>query len=80
MLGEWALGVYGAELRRGWLKELVIWRWWWLVIRDVVEWLRWWRDMGVWWRWWVWVDVVLMLPLTQCRLLLLLMKDVNGIL
>jgi hypothetical protein len=33
------------------------------MIWDVVEWQRWWRDMGVWWRWWGWVGVGLMLPL-----------------
>jgi hypothetical protein len=52
------------------------------MIRDVVEWRRWWRDMGVWWIWWGWVGVGLMLPLAQRRLLplLLLAKDVNVIL
>jgi hypothetical protein len=49
------------------------------MIWDVVEWLRWCRDMIVWWRW---VGVGLMLPLVECRLvpLLLLPKVVNGIL
>jgi hypothetical protein len=58
------------------------------MIWDVVEWQRWWRGMGVWWRWWgsgwvgIDVDVGLMLSLAQRRLLplLLLAKDVNGIL
>jgi hypothetical protein len=31
---------------------------------DVVEWWRWWMDMGVWWRS---VGVGLMLPLAQCH-------------
>jgi hypothetical protein len=52
------------------------------MIHDVVKWQRWWRDMGVWWRWWRCVGVGLMLPLAQRRLLplLLLVKDVYGIL
>jgi hypothetical protein len=43
------------------------------------EWGMTWRDMGVWWRW---VGVGLMEPLVQRQLLplLLLVKDVNGIL
>jgi hypothetical protein len=63
MDGEWTLGVCGAELWRGWLEELVMWRRWRLMIQDVVEWQRWWMDMGVGWRWWGWVDVGLMLHL-----------------
>jgi hypothetical protein len=45
---------------------------------DVIE-LRMWGDMSVWWEW---VDVVLMLPLNQRHILslLLLVKDVDGIL
>jgi hypothetical protein len=46
---------------------------------DVVELRRWWGDMSVWWEW---VDGVLMLPLNHWWLLslLLLAKDVDGIL
>jgi hypothetical protein len=45
---------------------------------DVIELWRW-GDMSVWWEW---VDIVLMLPLKQRWLLslLLLVKDVDGIL
>jgi hypothetical protein len=48
-------------------------------VKDVVKLWRWWGDMSVWWEC---VDVVLMLPLNQRWLLslLLLAKDVNGIL
>jgi hypothetical protein len=79
---EQALGVDVAESRWRWgrqLEELVVWRWWWLVVKDVVKLWRWWGDMSVWWEC---VDVVLMLPLNQRWLLslLLLAKDVNGIL
>jgi hypothetical protein len=46
---------------------------------DVVEWWRWSRDMVICWRW---VGVGWMLPLAQQWLLplLLLVKDVDGIL
>jgi hypothetical protein len=49
------------------------------MVGDVVEWRRWWRDIIVWWRW---VGIGLMLPLAQRWLLplLLLVKDINGIL
>jgi hypothetical protein len=49
------------------------------MMRDVVEWRRWWRHMIVWWRW---VGVGLMLLLAQQWLLplLLLTRDVDGIL
>jgi hypothetical protein len=55
-------------------------RWWrWLVLEDVVKLWRWWGEVSVWWER---VDVVLMLPLNQLWLLslLLLAKDIDGIL
>jgi hypothetical protein len=44
-----------------------------------VEWQRWWRDVVMWWGW---VVVGLMLPLAQRWLLplLLLVKNIDGVL
>jgi hypothetical protein len=49
-----------------------------LMIWDVFEWWRWWRDIIVWWRW---VGARLMLPFVPRRLLplLLLAKDIDCI-
>jgi hypothetical protein len=50
-----------------------------MVLGVVIELWWWWRDMSVCWEW---VDIVLMLPLSQRWLLslLLLAKNVDGVL
>jgi hypothetical protein len=50
-----------------------------MVMGVVIELQWWWGDMSVWWEW---VDVALTLPLSQRWLLslLLLVKDVDGVL
>jgi hypothetical protein len=60
-------------------------QWRWGLVGDLVLWGRWWRMMRnlvIWRRWWRWIGVELMMHLLKQRLLplLLLAKDVDGVL
>jgi hypothetical protein len=58
------LGVYNVELRRWW------WRWFevlvmqWLMMRNVIESRRWWRDRII-WRGWVGIGLLALLLLVE---------------